>query len=158
MKKIKKLQGILISALVFTLVLTGCSSISENYSDGTDIIKLSEEDADDTLASWIKKLNPKRYDPPVDLDTTDKYIEELPDIDTTFKFSVTGNRLVNVEIWASTEKSGEGNDGWINRVAESFNNQNYTLADGRTVSVSIRSIDAGNSLDYITKGKNIPDA
>lgn len=150
------MKKISISLLVFAMILglTGCDG---NYTQDANINKLSEKDANVTLESWMTKIKPGKNDPPIDLDTNNKYVEELPNIDSSFKLSVVGKNQVNFELWASTEKSGEGNDGWINRVAEKFNQSNFKLDDGRTASVSIRSIDAGTSTDYITNGK-IPDA
>ena len=59
--------------------------------------------------------------------------DALPPID---EFSLvvqpqaSGNDVV-VEIFASTEKSSEGTDGWIVEVAEEFNRESRPLASGR---------------------------
>lgn len=81
---------------------------------------------------------------------------ELPDI-KNYPLSVTGNADVNVEIFSSPEKAGEGTDGWLNEVAEKFNAESFKV-NGKTASVSIRSISSGLALDYIKSGKYVPQA
>ena len=151
MKKI--IAGSLLLIMAFCIV--GCS---RNYSDGPVVKKLSLKDADETVVSWMTRLRVNYGDPPIDLDTSERYIEELPDIESVYKLVVEGRNQVDVEIWASTEKSGEGNDGWLNQVAEGFNRQNNILNGGQTVSVSIRRIDSGAAVDYIVQGNRIPAA
>lgn len=146
-----------IMTLVFVLVSTaGCSSPTP--TSPTEQNRLSEKDANATLASWLTKINVGYNDPPIDLDTSTRFVEEMPNIDSAFPFSVDGSGQVDLEIWVSTERSGSGNDGWVNRVTENFNKSNLKLADGRGVSVSIRSIDAGAQLDYLTLTDIRPDA
>jgi Ca-activated chloride channel family protein len=153
-EKMKKIiLGLLLLVICFCFI--GCN---KNYADGANIVRLSEQDANDTLASWMTRIDVKYNEAPIDLDTQTNFVEELPEINAAFGLTVIGKNQVNIEIWASTEKSGEGNDGWINRVAENFNRSNMKLADGKTVSVSIRAIDAGAQVDYITKGNIKPDA
>ncbi|MCL1975127.1 MAG: VWA domain-containing protein [Firmicutes bacterium] len=151
MKKI--LCGILL--FITALSLIGCGA---NYTEGPAIKKLSIKDADETLISWMTKLQISYGKPQIDLDTSEQYIEELPDINSSFQLTVIGNNQANIEIWASTERSGTGNDGWINRVTENFNKANIRNAANQTVSVSIRSIDAGAQLDYLTLSTLRPDA
>ena len=82
--------------------------------------------------------------------------EELPDI-SGYPLSVEGSGQINVEIFSSPEKAGTGTDGWLNDVAEDFNSENYNI-DGKTISVSIRSVSSGLALDYIKSGKYVPEA
>ena len=81
---------------------------------------------------------------------------ELPDI-KNYPLSVTGSGQINVEIFSSPEKAGTGTDGWLNDVAENFNREKLTV-NGKTVSVSIRSVSSGLALDYIKSGKYVPEA
>ncbi|MBQ9228008.1 MAG: VWA domain-containing protein [Eubacterium sp.] len=83
--------------------------------------------------------------------------DELPDIDTSYPLTVTGNGDVDIEIFTSTEKGGTGTDGWLNDVAKDFNAQGYTV-DGKTMSVSVRSIATGTAVDYINSGVYVPEA
>ena len=81
--------------------------------------------------------------------------EELPDI-SNYPLSVEGYGTINIEIISSTEKAGSGTDGWLNEVAETFNNENFNV-NGQSVSVSVRPISSGVAADYIISGKYIPD-
>ncbi len=83
--------------------------------------------------------------------------DELPEIEK-YPLTVEGNGQVNIEIFATSEKSGSNKDGWLNEMAEEFNNTGSTLADGRTVSVSIRPMASGLGSDYIVSKKYLPDA
>ncbi len=82
----------------------------------------------------------------------------LPPI-SQFPMSVPAPRSaeVSVEIFASTEKSGEGTDGWINEAADAFNASRPTLSDGSTAAVEIREIASGTGYQFIASG-TLPDA
>lgn len=82
--------------------------------------------------------------------------EELPDI-KSYPLSVTGSGDINIEIYSSPEKAGEGTDGWLNEVAENFNNSGASV-NGKSASVSIRSVSSGLAVDYIKTGKYTPQA
>jgi Ca-activated chloride channel family protein len=62
-----------------------------------------------------------------------------------------------VEIFASSEKSGVGTDGWLVKVAEAFNSAGHQV-NGKPVSVRIRGIASGLGVDYIASGKYRPEA
>ena len=82
--------------------------------------------------------------------------DELPDI-SQYPLSVEGTGNINIEIFSSPEKAGDGTDGWLNEVAKKFNSAGYKVGD-KSVSVSVRSIASGSAVDYITSGKYTPDA
>ncbi|MGB0113973.1 MAG: vWA domain-containing protein [Ilumatobacteraceae bacterium] len=63
-----------------------------------------------------------------------------------------------IEIWASTEKSGQGTDGWMREVAEDFNDQDIQLTDGSTVGVDLRYIASGTGYQFIARGQELPQA
>lgn len=81
---------------------------------------------------------------------------ELPDINK-YPLSVTGRGNINIEIFSSTEKSSAGTDGWLNEVAEKFNNSRYEI-DGQWATVSVRPIASGAAIDYMISGKYLPEA
>ena len=64
-----------------------------------------------------------------------------------------------VEVWSSTEKSGEPGttDGWLTEVAEAFNGAGITLDDGTPVGVDLRRIASGTGFQYIARGEDLPD-
>ena len=61
-----------------------------------------------------------------------------------------------VEIWSSTEKSGEGSDGWMREVAEDFNEAGITLSDGSVAGVDLRYIASGTGYQFIARGEDLP--
>ncbi|HEY5720362.1 MAG TPA: hypothetical protein VIW02_08265, partial [Gammaproteobacteria bacterium] len=76
----------------------------------------------------------------------------LPDI-ATFALPVApapGPNTVVAEIFASTEKSGSGPDGWMVEIAEAFNAAGVTLPDGRAARVAIRKIASGTGQEFIS--------
>ena len=64
---------------------------------------------------------------------------------------------VVVEIFASTEKSGEDTDGWMTDLARDFNAAAPTLADGSAVGVDLRRIASGTGYQFIASGSYVPD-
>jgi Ca-activated chloride channel family protein len=84
--------------------------------------------------------------------------DTLPDIDE-FDLVVNppprGDQVV-AEIFASTEKSGSGTDGWMVEAAESFNSSNAKLADGRDAKVAIRKIPSGTGYQFVAAGDSVP--
>ena len=84
--------------------------------------------------------------------------DTLPDLDE-FELVVderpAADRVV-AEIFASTEKSSTGDDGWMVEAADSFNRSNAKLADGRDARISIRRIPSGTGYQYVAAGDRIP--
>ena len=91
----------------------------------------------------------------VTLDTPDLYAE-LPEIDK-YPLAVEGNGDIDIEIFTSGEKAGKDNDSWLIDVANSFNGSGVKTADGKSVSMSVRSVPSGTAADYIISGKYLPD-
>jgi Ca-activated chloride channel family protein len=60
------------------------------------------------------------------------------------------------EVFASTEKSGSGTDGWMVEAAQSFNESGAKLADGRDAAVAIRKIASGTGYQFVAAGDHIP--
>ncbi|HEY7688345.1 MAG TPA: hypothetical protein VH835_06615, partial [Dongiaceae bacterium] len=86
--------------------------------------------------------------------------ETLPPI-SQFPMAVTpsgGFNDVTVEIFASTEKSGTGTDGWMTDTAKAFNEAGIKLADGRRAQVELRKIASGTGYEFIASRKYLPDA
>ncbi len=85
--------------------------------------------------------------------------DTLPDI-STFRLVVDPGRnddSVVAEIFASSEKSGSGTDGWMVEVAKSFNAAGQTLANGKAVRIAVRQIASGTGYEYIASGKYRPE-
>ncbi len=143
-------------AIVVFLVIYAGISFTSNI--GKSKSEISEENAISQLTKILKDINISEADPvkaKIEFNETN-VADELPDIDK-YPLSVQGNGQIDVEIFATSEKSGKGNDGWINEVAESFNREHFEI-DGKTVSVSIRPMASGMGVDYIVSGKYLPAA
>lgn len=133
----------LILGIIFT---SGCSGKSDD---------LSESDAKTTLEAYLKKISVSDNNNPVK-DIAGAESISLANINK-YPLSVETRADIVVEIFTSTEKGGTGKDGWINDVAEKFNESNYQI-DGKTVGVEIRPIASGLAMDYLTSKTYTPDA
>ncbi|MDH6368367.1 Ca-activated chloride channel family protein [Paenibacillus sp. PastF-3] len=145
----------IITVVVFALVYFGIT-LTSNLGKSTS--EVSTEDAGKQLDKLYKKINvntAEQVKGQIDLDPV-AIGDSLPDI-SKFPISVTNTTDSFVEIFSSTEKSGTGNDGWLNEVATDFNSSNIEV-NGLPVSVKIRNIASGTATDYIRSGKYIPDA
>lgn len=162
----KKILGIIVCVavvffgFVFAFVSAIASKKDGDGGKGTEEAgrELNEETARaelDDLLSNISVIEEEPVKVPVELGTTDLK-DELPDIDTN-PITVQGNGQINIEIFSTAEKAGSGHDGWINEMAINFNAAGYEY-NGKRVSVTIRSIAAGQGVDYIISGKYLPQA
>ena len=68
------------------------------------------------------------------------------------------SRVESVEIFTSSEKAGQGRDGFYNELAEAFNNSRQQLSNGKEAAVSIRKIASGLGTQFMLAGQYIPDA
>ena len=123
----------------------------EQKSDEDTRKKISE------LLSQVKIENVNTKKAPISDEDMISEEDELPDIEKSYPLTVTGSGNINIEIFSSPEKSGTGSDGWLNDVANDFNSENFSV-NGKTISVSIRSVSSGPAYDYIRTGKYVPDA
>ena len=99
-------------------------------------------------------VNPQQLDVSEFLDAKD----ELPDIESSYPFVIAGNGDVNIEIFSSGEKAAEtGSDSFLTNMAKKFNAQRNTTSDGKTMSVSLRSVPSGTAAEYISTGKYQPE-
>ncbi|MCR2805937.1 vWA domain-containing protein [Paenibacillus soyae] len=145
----------LIACLVFALVYYGIRLTADFGKTDTQITAEDAAKRLDRLYGDIRVTVEPTVKGSIDLDPAEVG-DTLPDI-SKFPVSVTNSTDSYVEIFSSTEKSGTGNDGWLNEVAEAFNAAGIEV-DGKTVSVRIRNIASGTATDYIRSGKYMPDA
>ncbi|HBZ55525.1 MAG TPA: VWA domain-containing protein, partial [Syntrophobacteraceae bacterium] len=86
--------------------------------------------------------------------------DTLPDI-ATFPLVVdplVDGQSVVAEIFASTEKSGSGTDGWMVEVAQRFNESNRRISSGKFARIAVRKIASGTAYEFIASRKYVPDA
>ncbi len=152
----KKIAGTMaLMAVLVTGIVGGGMVLTKNI--GKSAREISKEEAMEDLPKLLKKINVSEVQPrkaQVQIGTS-SLIDELPDI-SKYPLSVEGHGNIDIEIFSSTEKSSKGTDGWLNEVAENFNNEQFEI-DGYTVSISVRPVASGLSVDYIKSGKYVPE-
>jgi Ca-activated chloride channel family protein len=140
------------------LFAAACGDIAGESSEPLDPAEASQrldELADEI--GWVDNqiTRSASIPPPTGADLSDT----LPDLDEfEIKVAAPPSAAEVVEIWASTEKSGDGTDGWMTEVVTEFNNAGITLADGTPVGVDLRRIASGTGYQYIARGQELPDA
>ena len=146
--------GALVTMILIIAVINSNSSKKEEKK--TPVAQKNVSQSLETCLKNIKVTNAELIKGNVDY--SDKGAANLPNINTKYPLTVEGNGDVDIEIFSTSEKAGKNNNGWLNEVAEEFNRQGNRLANGKTISVSVRSIASGASCDYITNNVYIPQA
>ncbi len=142
----------------FALVAAACGDLGSDTSEPLDPAGSSQrldELADEI--GWVDNqvTRSASIPPPTGANLSDT----LPDIDQ-FEIKVPAPPSADevIEIWSSTEKSGDDTDGWMTEVVTDFNNAGLTLADGTPVGVDLRRIPSGTGYQYIASGQELPEA
>ena len=149
-KKFSILIVVFVIVIFVGILLTkniGQSSHEKNYSKAVKNLNRYLKDID------VSTSTPTKSNVNVSIKTLK---DELPDI-SQYDLTVKGSGVIDIEIFSSPEKSGEGTDGWLNEVAKNFNKSNQVI-NGKKVSVSIRNISSGDAVDYLVSGKYVPQA
>src|SRR5690606_28402530 len=113
----------------------------------------SASDADKRLDALVRRIDVTIAEPvkgTIDLDPV-QVGDSLPDIEI-YSVTVQPSTGSYAEIFSSTEKGGEGVDGWLTEAAQAFNDAGIIL-NGERVSVKLRNIPSGTAADYIRSGK-----
>lgn len=63
-----------------------------------------------------------------------------------------------VEIFTSSEKAGRGRDGFYIELADTFNQQQFKISNGKRASIAIRKIASGLGAQFILANRYVPDA
>ncbi len=158
MRTSTKRRGFLSVAVAFALVAAACGGDDGGGGEPLDAPEAAERLADllddvDWRDDTETQFQPVEEIVEADLARTLPPIDEFP---VVVRASAGSNQVV-AEIFASTEKSGEGSDGWIVEAAEAFNDVGQALADGRTAQVEIRRIASGTGYQFIAAGQDVPD-
>ncbi|MBQ8941970.1 MAG: VWA domain-containing protein [Firmicutes bacterium] len=144
--------AIAVAALVF-----GGVALTRNVGKSDKVI--TKEAAMDTLEKFYKKIDPKEATPvkgQVTYAEEENLFQELPELKAD---SITVNETTGyyAEIFASSEKTGTGSDGYLREMAEKYNRQKPTV-NGQPASVRLRTVSSGQQVDYPASGKYLPDA
>ena len=125
---------------------------------------LTRLDAEQQLSDKVSAIDWTADSPPqvgvLPDDDLSEIADALPPIDEfelVVRPQVGGNDVV-VEIFVSTEKSGEGTDGWLVEVAQEFNSEARQLSGGQAAKVQIRKIPSGTGYQFISSGRHLPQA
>lgn len=155
-KKTKSSNAAFLVVIAFILVAIIAVGIAISGRIGKSNQEISREQAVSQMEKKLKKINIKEVTPrkaTVQIAGTD-LASELPDIEK-YPLSVTGRGDIDLEIFSSTEKSSKGTDGWLNEVAEKYNNEHHMI-NGQWATISVRPIASGAAIDYIISGKYVP--
>ncbi|RLE16162.1 MAG: VWA domain-containing protein [Actinobacteria bacterium] len=145
--------ALVVGALAILAAACGSSGSSEPLDQA------SAQDRLDELAEEIDWVDdPVTRSASIPPPTGANLADTLPDINEFPIVVSAAAGTESVEVWASTEKSGTGTDGWMTEVAEAFNDADIALADGTPVGVDLRSIASGTGFQYIARGDDLPDA
>ena len=139
--------------------------VAASCGGSDDSAPLDREDAASKLTELVDEIGwiddqvtrSASIPPPIGANLADT----LPSIDE-FEIVVvarSGDSAGAVEIWASTEKSGDGTDGWMTERGRSL--QQLGSHAGRRDTgdgVALRRIASGTGYQYIARGQELPDA
>jgi len=150
-----------VAALSLALISCGGPSNSSSSSSSSRVAAMPYDHAVKELKQKMQRINwTTEVTGRVEITNVGNttLADTLPPIN---KFPLVVNPVngdVVVEIFVSSEKSGNDTDGWMLELARDFNNQNIKLADGRTAKIKIRKIASGTGYQYIASRKHLPHA
>lgn len=151
----KKMLKLAICSML-SLALVACGT-GNDVTFENNIKKMSLEDAKTELSTLLGKVNQYAITNPA----LDIYMDEegdkiaLADIDT-FDITIEGEGNVDIEIATVSEFAGDAPDDWLNIVARDFNREKFEV-NGKTVSVSIRNMSAGEVVTYVSNDAYKPN-
>lgn len=153
------LAGVAVVAVVVGIILM--SSGEGEISPDTTSPPMTREEASAALGSIVADIAHREdfVESPIPVPIPDQRLP-LPPIDD-YMLVVDPPFMANattVEVWVSTEKSGEGTDGWFVDVAEAFNAGGIQTADGAPAQVAVRRIPSGTAYQFIAQEQSAPHA
>ena len=150
---------VVIMAVVLIIAIAGKSGSNRSSNEQTtsqpDVVENNDDLSLDELAARVTVREAEKKKGVVSFDSNNLY-DELPEIDK-YPLAVTGQGELDIEIFTSGEKAGKDSDSWLIDVANAFNASGAQTADGRSVSMSVRSVASGTAADYIISNKYLPD-
>lgn len=154
----KKGLVVILAVLFLFGAIAGGIALSRNNNKSARVI--SYEDAEKRLTKLYNAVDPIQGTPTKGMITyteDDTTFQELPEL-TDDSIAVHENSTLYAEIFASSEKTSNGTDGYLREMVEAFNNSKPTLEDGTRISIRLRTVSSGQQVDYVTSGKYVPDA
>ncbi|MCR5041375.1 MAG: VWA domain-containing protein [Clostridia bacterium] len=153
----KKAVILIVTIVVVVAAVFGGIALTRNLGKNTKVV--TREDALAKLERLVKDVAPATGTPVkslVEYAEDDKTSQELPEL-TDSSIAVRESTELFAEIFASSEKTGSGTDGFLRDMASRFNSSGAEL-DGRPVSIRLRTVSSGQQVDYAASGKYVPDA
>ena len=147
-----------IATMVMIVTLVRIPKLFHSGENGNPTA-LTQSQAEKNMSKYLDKvkvLNSEKVKGTVDY--SDNSAANLPNIETKYPLTVIGNGDVDIEIFSTSEKAGKAQNGWLNEVANEFNDKRFRLSDNRIASVSVRSIASGAASDYICNNVYVPQA
>lgn len=92
--------------------------------------------------------------------TKTNLLSMLPDL-AEYPISLNASddmRTEAVEIFTSSEKAGQGRDGFYIEMAEAFNRQGKTISNGKQAKIAIRKMASGLGAQFMQARRYMPDA
>ncbi len=155
--KAKNVTIVAVLAIVVAVLVFGGISLTRNVGKSQKTI--SREAAMETLEKYCKNIAAQEAEPvkgQVTYSDENTLYQELPELKDD-SIVVHENSANYAEIFASSEKTGTGTDGYLREMAEKFNRAGIVI-NGENVSVRIRTVSSGQQVDYPASGKYVPDA
>ncbi|MBQ6164705.1 MAG: VWA domain-containing protein [Clostridia bacterium] len=156
MKK-KGIIVFLVIAVVVVAAVFGGLKLTRNLGKNTKTI--NADSAATKLERYVNDISPIQGTPvksTVTYSDDDTTFQELPEL-TDDSIAVRETTSEFAEIFASSEKTGTGTDGFLRDMVTSFNRSGATV-NGTPVSVRLRTVSSGQQVDYVASGKYVPDA
>lgn len=153
----KKLPIIIIIAALVCGGVFGGIYLTRNI--GKDDKTINTDDAMTKLGKYVSSVSPIQGTPvkgTIEYSDNDTTFQELPEL-TDDSIAVSESTAAFVEIFASSEKTGSGNDGFLREMASQFNKSGAEI-EGTPVSVRLRTVSSGQQVDYVASGKAVPAA
>ena len=139
------------------VTLTACTTTNVRLDKASTVKALPREDAIVEMDTLLQNVNVSTVKSP----KLDIYMDEeadaiaLADIDT-FDITVKGSGAIDIEIATVSEFTGSAPDDWLNIVAKDFNKEKFEV-NGKTASVTLRSMSAGEVVTYVSAGAYKPN-
>lgn len=157
MKKNNNAGAMIGIAIAVIALVFGGVALTRNVGKSTKTV--TKEAAQEKLEKYYKKIAPGTISPTkgqVSYMGEESLFQELPELkdDSIVVRESTG---YYAEIFASSEKTGSGTDGYLREMAEKFNRSGISV-DGKQASVRLRTVSSGQQVDYPASGKYVPDA
>ena len=145
--------GVLLIMAIILIISISSNSNKSDSSNGSNTQSASAKTLDDLYKNVkVNQITPTKGT--ISLDSNNLY-DELPEIDK-YPLAVKGNGDIDIEIFTSGEKAGKYTDSWLIDVANQFNKGNNVI-NGKSVTMSVRSVSSGMAADYIISNKYLPD-